>query len=226
MSIAARDSTLETIKGTIFVFLTLAAFVVALTWLFLGMRAVMEIGGACAEGGPFVPVRPCPNGVPVVMIGGIWGGLISLGLYIWQASKHRVPSLALLAWPALFLSLGWNFLEFGLDPPGPGGGVEWGWLVCAIVFGLMGGLPLLAVAWPTINNFTTPRGPGVMTRSRDLTRSLIGKISKATPTQTTSVTTEPGIVDELERLDKLRRSGALSQEEFEEAKRILMRGRF
>ena len=27
-----------------------------LTLIWLGMRAVMDIGGACAEGGPFVPV--------------------------------------------------------------------------------------------------------------------------------------------------------------------------
>ena len=46
-----------------------------------------------------------------------------------------------LAWPGLFLSLGWNFLEFSFAPPG--GGFAWGWLVCGVVFVLMGGLPLL-----------------------------------------------------------------------------------
>lgn len=222
--IAAEDSALERIRATIRVFLSLGALALALTWLYLGMRSVMAIGGACAEGGPFVPIRPCPKGVPVVMISGIWGGLIALGFYIWQTSKHRVPSLAMLSWSALFLSLGWNFLEFGVSPPG-GGGLVWGWLVCAILFGLMGGLPLLLVTKPIVKNFTSPGAPETLgSKSADLTRALIGRVRKATPAQTTPITTEPGIVDELERLDKLRRSGALTESEFEEAKRILMRG--
>ena len=31
-------------------------------------------------------------------------------------------ALAAFAWPALFLSLGWNFFEFGFNPPGDVGG--------------------------------------------------------------------------------------------------------
>lgn len=27
--------------------------------MFLSMRAVMDIGGACASGGPYVPAQPC-----------------------------------------------------------------------------------------------------------------------------------------------------------------------
>jgi hypothetical protein len=49
----------------------------------------------------------------------------------------------LLAWPALFLSLGWNFLEYGVDPPDGSANVVWGWLFCGVLFVLMGGLPLL-----------------------------------------------------------------------------------
>lgn len=44
--------------------------------------------------------------------------------------------LPLLAWPALFLSLGWNFLEYGLDPPF--GGIAWSWLLRAGLFALLG----------------------------------------------------------------------------------------
>jgi hypothetical protein len=55
-------------------------------------------------------------------------------------------SLMPLAWPGLFLSLGWNFLEFAFAPPG--GGLAWGWLVCGVLFALMGGLPLLLVFKP------------------------------------------------------------------------------
>jgi hypothetical protein len=140
------------LTATVWVFLTLAATTCGITMLFLGMRAVMEIGGACAEGGPFVPRQPCPEGIPFLIVGGIWGGLISCGLYAWQALKYRVPNLLALAWPALFLSLGWNFFEFGLDPPGQDG-LVWGWLICGVLFVLMGGLPLIAVVKPTIRSF-------------------------------------------------------------------------
>jgi hypothetical protein len=59
--------------------------------------------------------------------------------------------LAVPAWSALFLSLGWNFAEYGVHPPG--GGVGWGWLVCAVVFIAMGAAPLLlwlGVRWTIV----------------------------------------------------------------------------
>src|SRR5262249_24723134 len=53
-------------------------------------------------------------------------------------------------WPALFLSLGFNFLEYGLDPAGDATGPEWGWLFCAAVFALMGAVPLLVLLRPAV----------------------------------------------------------------------------
>jgi hypothetical protein len=72
-------------------------------------------------------------------VGSIFGGIAMLFVYAVSAAGRE--SLWPLAWPALFLSLGWNFLEYGLDPPGAAG-VAPGWLVCAVVFGLMGAVPL------------------------------------------------------------------------------------
>lgn len=113
----------------------------ALTGLFYGMRSVMEIGGSCASGNtPFEIARPCPDGVGGVMVGSIFGGLIFLGIY---ALSTIGPNLTLLAWPALFLSLGWNFLEYGVNPPTDDGGVVVGWLICGVVFVAMGGIPLV-----------------------------------------------------------------------------------
>lgn len=117
-----------------------------MTMLFLGMRSVMGIGGACAEGGPFVPVRPCPEGVPLLVVGGFWLGALSTAVYAWKVYAHKAPSLLAYFWPALFLSLGWNFAQFGFAPP-DGSGLVWGWIVCAAVFLLMGGLPLVIVVW-------------------------------------------------------------------------------
>ena len=53
--------------------------------------------------------------------------------------------LAGLAWPALFCSLGWNFLSYAFDPPG--GGFEVGALICGIVFWVMGAGPLIGTVY-------------------------------------------------------------------------------
>jgi hypothetical protein len=66
-------------------------------------------------------------------------GLVFLVLYAISTSK--LLNLAAFAWPALFLSLGWNFLEYGVAAPGSDG-LEWGFLVPGLLFILMGGWPL------------------------------------------------------------------------------------
>jgi hypothetical protein len=44
-------------------FLSLAGVACGLTWLYLGMRSVMEIGGACASGGPYEVAHGRRDGV-------------------------------------------------------------------------------------------------------------------------------------------------------------------
>ena len=224
-------STGEAIRAGIGVLTPLAGVACGITLLYLGMRSVMEIGGACASGGPYVPRQPCPAGVPALMIGGIWGGIVCAFLYVWQTIKHRVPSLTVLFWPALFLSLGWNFLDFGLHPPGEDG-LAWGWLVCAVVFLLMGGIPLVfAIPWlrrafghdaeaptggvrsqlaPPVSAFGRS-GWGSRTRPED-----------AAPTPSAPANAGTDVVTELERLDALYRSGALDDEQYEAAKDRLL----
>ena len=41
---------------------------VSLTWTYLSMRAVMNVGGSCADGGPYIPRVSCPDGVPLAMV--------------------------------------------------------------------------------------------------------------------------------------------------------------
>jgi hypothetical protein len=245
VSIAAPEhSGFERVRATIGVFITLAVVTCAITLLYLGMRAVMSVGGFCAEGGAFQIRQHCPKGIPGLMFGGIWGGLIGLGLYVWQTSKHKVPSLVGLSWSALFLSLGWNFLDYGLRPTPPLEGLQWGWLVCAIVFGLMGGLPLLVVAKPIYKSFFDPgtndawtpivtASTGVGARvASNLAEKVIGKMStgqtSTTPTgpkwEASGVGDAGGLVAYLERLESLHRSGSLSDEEFAAAKKRVLEG--
>jgi putative oligomerization/nucleic acid binding protein len=180
-------------------FLSLAGAVCGLTWLYLGMRKVMEIGGSCADGGPYVSRQPCPEGVPLLMVGGILGGLVCVGLFVFFASKLGAgyTIIAAFAWPALFLSLGWNFLEFGLDPPPPAEGAEWGWLVCAVVFGLMGGLPLLGLARPSVlRKALWPPDPEPFSPAANASR-IIGTAESifGRPAETTLMDSRPSVGD-------------------------------
>src|ERR671910_791604 len=91
-----------------------AGIAACITLLFLGMRVVMDIGGACAGGGS-VPGRSCPDGI---------------------AAGITVATIG------LFLTLGWNFIEYGIGPPGDEPGASIGWLFVGAVFAIMGAVPL------------------------------------------------------------------------------------
>ena len=110
---------------------------ITLTWTFLGMRSVMDVGGACADGGPYVSAQPCPDGswmlavaIPVMVISSMVGSLVASGM--------GAPILLFPMWGILFGSLGWNFLEYGALS----GDLVWGWIICGVVFELMA-LPVL-----------------------------------------------------------------------------------
>ncbi|GLX00905.1 hypothetical protein [Microtetraspora sp. NBRC 16547] len=114
----------------------------SLTLLYLGSHTVMGIGGSCGSGGPYEIVTPCPKGIGWIVPVSIFAGMAGLGLY--AGSRLPVgPRLTELAWPALFLSLGYAFLDAALNA---GDGVDWGFMVCAVTFVLLGGLPLLLLA--------------------------------------------------------------------------------
>jgi hypothetical protein len=132
-------------RRTVFL-LSHLAFAFCLTITYLGMRAIMRLGGFVASGGPYAIAHPAPRWswiMPVSFLVGFAAVFIS---FI-AGSTLGWPSLMSLAWSALFLSTGWNFLEFGLHPPG-GHGLAWGWLVCAGCFIPMGAVPLwFLVRW-------------------------------------------------------------------------------
>ena len=201
----------QLVARSVLTFVSLAGVAAALTWLFLGMRAVMQVGGSCASGGPYEIATPCPQGVPLVMVGGIFGGLICLAVYAVKGLPFG-PRLTLLAWPALFLSLGWNFFEFGLKAPG----LSYSWLFCGVLFAVMGGAPLpwfLRVSFRPVATDSAPPG-----RSIDAIPGMVsGRLDRGDT---------GGQPDDfayaLERMAALHASGKLTDEEFAAAKRRLL----
>lgn len=212
--------------ASVAVFVSLAGVAAGMTLLFLGMRSVMEVGGACADGGPYVPAQPCPDGTPLAILGGLFGGVIAFGVYLVQVLAHRIRNFIVFAWPALFLSLGWNFLEYGLDAPGEQR-FAWGWLVCAVLFAIMGAAPLVlardAVAGVLPFGGGSPSStvlwPAARTRSGSPPPPPVLVVH---PGRDGSAGAASRIVDALERLSALRAAGALSEDEFMAAKRQLL----
>jgi hypothetical protein len=215
-----------------------------LTLVFLGMRAVMDVGGACADGGPYISAQPCPEGTAVALIGGTFGLFAAGGLMAWFGARLGAGYVALigLGWPALFISLGYNFLEYGINPPGPSTDPEWGFLIPGVLFWAMGGIPLAIglAGWGAVRSGATGR---LATRARSVAANNVMRIEfapnswgVARPAGAVAPTpSDPGpeapppeadidevLVSQLERLGALHAAGSLSDEEFAAAKaRIL-----
>jgi hypothetical protein len=212
-------------RAGVIILLALAGTACSITLVFLAMRSVMEVGGACADGGPFVVAQPCPKGVPALLVGGVFGGLLCTGISLSLGAKHNLRNLGIFAWSALFLSLGYNFLDLGLDPP-EDQSAAWAWLLCAAVFALMGGLPLIVIFRSIIKNepivsppapmrVTTPAGDG-----KEVT--VITNLNETNVAVADRADAPTNIVSELERLVGLRASGALTDEQFNAATRKLL----
>ena len=201
--------TWERARGTIGILISGGGVVCGLTILFLGMRTVMEIGGSC--GSPGTP--SCPHGA-VLVPAGIWGGLIFTGLYLWQCVKHKVPSFVSLLWPALFLSLGYNFFDYAFK----GGSVQAGFLICGVVFGLMGGLPLIYA----IPHLWKVYALGEVEAAKPFHVRATG--SAVNSLKTLATARKATMAEDLERLADLHKSGQLSDFEYAKAKDRVIRG--
>ena len=221
-------------------------FVFFLTLMFHSMRAVMDVGGTCAEGGPFEIRQPCPEGAAWIMPVSIFGGLASLGIGAIGVFKQGGPRPYVFVWSALFLALGWNFLEYGFDPP-DGSGSAWGWIVCGVVFVLMGGVPLLGLLLPSAARWALwgPKSegasPGAAPYERPSSDHVVAPTTTARPTHTARASASPptsrgtpststgraapsgDIVSRLERLADLHDRGAIDDAEYDMAKDAILR---
>jgi hypothetical protein len=225
MVVPARDRVAQRSLAT---FVGLAGLTVALVWLFETMRAVLAIGGSCAEGGPYQIQVHCPQGTTITTLGAIFGGMAMAGVYT-AFGLRAGPRLTLLVWNALFLSLGWNFLDFGLHPVDGSDGT--GWLVCAVLFALIGGAPLLGLfshGFARDLFWSDGVGPPVGLRSGRPART-VRTATRPARTGTTFRAPPPpppppadDVATALTKLAELHERGALTDAEYAEAKRRIL----
>jgi hypothetical protein len=234
--------------GTVTAYLVgMGGLAFTLTILWLSMRAVMGIGGVCASGGPYLPAVECPDAVVALTPLSILGLFLFGGLAAWGGASlgGRWIGLIALGWPALFLSLGWNFLEFGFAPPAGGDGeLVWDWIFCGIVFVLMGGIPLvvgLRGAAMFAGSHRAYAGGRVLVgrkhgfdAMRDLQEQLQHAVEQRNAERSDAGRARAGaaygaeqdrdVAARLERLARLHDAGDLTDAEFDAAKRATLAG--
>lgn len=221
----------------------LAGIAFSLTLLYRGMRSVQAIGGFCASGGPYQIAHQCPKGIGWLLPVAIFGGLGFLLLFA-VSSGDSGRSLLLLSWSALFLSLGWNFLDYGFGIT-TNNGTNGGFLACGVIFIIMGAVPLtwtLPRLWRVITGHPdpddSPSTPGQVPAFMGMTSVRFNPPPSATPaptftagsgvrmaapptTATATASAPTGTKDlasELERLASLHRRRELTDAEYEAAK--------
>lgn len=114
-------------------------FAMSFTILFLSMRAVLAVGGYCAEGGPYVIQTHCPGSIGWLTPLSIFLGLASVAIGVLVA-RGLGASIVLLAWPVLFIGLSLNFLQAGFPADGT---VEVSGLLLGAMFLVMGAVPFV-----------------------------------------------------------------------------------
>jgi hypothetical protein len=222
----------------------LGLIVAATVALAYGVYQLLQIG-TCASGGPYDIARECPGGterlglaIPVAVI----AMLVGVAFY---AARGRAPGSDrdprpgvgfVLIWLGIFLGIA--FASFwgvwGPDAnPGPGG--KLGGLIVGFLFVPMG----LGGAWmfwrigPSTSGAMKATGVG-MRELWKLTRAAksgdVGEVVAVSgggatgPAARSRATGAPAAdpVSELERLNRLRREGAISDAEFERLKRSVL----
>ena len=122
--------------------LGIAAGAAAITLLSMLLRSSTALGGSCADGDAALADGPCRSHTGAALLIAVACALLCLLAVSWGASVLGAPRPLFLAWPVLALTLGWNFLRDGFDPP-MGEGLALGYVVGGVVFLILGTAPLL-----------------------------------------------------------------------------------
>jgi hypothetical protein len=206
--------------------------------------------GTCGSGNtPYVIVRPCPEGTgthALLLTGSIFAGLIGAGIYAARGPGPRGGrglgiGTGLTMWAIFFTATGAVSLIHSLtsDVVGPDG--KTGGIIVGVTFLLMGVPALLFAVWAAISSFGERRSGAGAGGQGAILGSLPTRAASDAPGSgwvTTSGSSAPAAapasgsargadrtIERLERLQRLRDSGALTATEFELQKaRILREG--
>ena len=115
---------------------TAAALCAAAALSYDAMREQMiETGAFCANGGPYEIAQECDPGSVARLAAGLLGAIVALLALVAATTWAGGSSWAagLLGFAGLFALLGFNFVDLGLEPPGPATSSA-GWLISGVTF--------------------------------------------------------------------------------------------
>ncbi len=180
--------------------------------------------GTCASGNTaFEIARPCPEGTEtniLLVTASIFAGLIGAGIFAfrgdppWGRRKRSTGLLGLgsLAWGLFFTSTAAAMLYTGFanDTVGPDG--ELAGKIVGFTFLLMGAPALLLAVWNQVRSMGSPRDESPASASSGVLGSSGGVFGK------TQAAAGGDAIGRIERLQKLRESGAINDAEFQREK--------
>lgn len=212
-----------------------AIFVGSITWATWALYKVLRIG-TCASGGPYVSARPCPTGTGAVILGlivGIFGLLIGAAIIAARgADRPSKANVGLLAWGLGFTLPCAGILVSIYGPASQGrADSKLGGLIVLGVFGLMGVPPLL-MSLGRVFRFGERRKAGAaFARSSIPLAGTPRPVTIVSPPGSPAPVPRPvvppaaasaGTIEQLEQLAELKRTGVLTEAEFEAAKRRIL----
>ncbi len=191
--------------------------------------------GTCASGGPYVSARQCPEGTGtsiLLLMASLFAGLIGAGIFAWRGARAGDPNqgkgsgrnAGMLTWSIFFTATGAVALHYALTADDPGPGAQLGALIVGGTFLLMG-LPALLwmiYAWIDDRRNPAPDPRFAASPGASVTAAPVRTYVPPSPAPAPVPQPQTDTVSQLERLQRLRESGALTDAEFETQKRRLL----
>ena len=139
-------------RAALLTLLALFAMSVLCGLIIMAALAVINVGGYCAEGGPYVIQQHCPKGSAVILSAGIPLLFIVGSLYA-MAKPASWPSTFGWLWPVLFVGMAVAFFIGAANAPG---GIGWAALVTGIVMLVLGVAPIFIFRGRSSDSSTRP----------------------------------------------------------------------
>jgi hypothetical protein len=180
--------------------------------------------GTCASGGPYVSARPCPPGTGghiLGLIGGIFGGLIGIGVYATRGSRGQASTigLGLIMWSLLFITLAGSTALAAFGPANnDNAGARTAAIVLGVIFVPMGLAPL-PLAIGARGKRATALAPSFTAAAPSFTPPAT---AWAPPSAAARVDDDDDPLAKIAKLGELRDQGLITPEEFETQKQRLL----
>jgi hypothetical protein len=190
-----------------------------------GIFHVVRIG-SCGSSTNFVSTRPCPPGTGaqiLSIIGGVFGGLIALGIYAARGTRGGTGasvSFGVIMWSLLFVTIGLSTVYAAYGPGNTGSsGAKTTAIILGVIFVPMGLIPL-PFALRGGGKKATAAAPDFAYSRADAAAAFAAPPVAPAPATPPAPAEDP--LEQIAKLGQLRDRGLLTPQEFEAQKKKLL----